>query len=58
MEVGVVGMILTQKNIKGSMGQQYPYSTIREKTIVIILNIYGDRAILLLFCVHHDTTSE
>ena len=41
MEIGVYGPILTQKNIKGSMGQLYPYSTKWVKNIVVIIHIYG-----------------
>ena len=43
---------------KGSMGQYYPYSIIRERNIGLILHIYADRAIFLLFCVNQDTESE
>ena len=46
------------KIIKGSMGQLYPCSTIWDKDIVAILNIYGSRAIFLLFCDHQDNESE
>ena len=58
MEIGVYGPILTQKNIKGSMGQLYPYSTKWVKNIVVIIHIYGATAILLLFCYHQDTEPE
>ena len=58
MEIGVAGPILTQKNINGSIGQQYSYSTIWEKNIVAIIRIYGARAIFLLFCYHQDTESK
>ena len=30
----------------------------REKKIVIFLHIYGIRAIIVLFCDHHDTKLE
>ena len=40
------------------MGQQCTYSTIWEKNVVVILHIYGEIAILLLFCDHQDTESE
>ena len=35
-EIGVSEPIFTQKNIKGSMGQQYTYSTRWEKNIVVV----------------------
>ena len=38
MEIGVDGKIFTHKKIKGSMGQQYPYSTRWENTIVPIIH--------------------
>ena len=40
------------------MGQWYKYSTIWEQNIVVVLHIYGDRAIFLLFCDYQDTKSE
>ena len=40
------------------IGQLYPYSTIWEKNVVVILHIYGEIAIFLLFCDHQDTESE
>ena len=40
------------------MGQQYPSSTIWEREVVVILNIYGAKANFLLFCDHQDTESE
>ena len=40
------------------MGQQYPYSIKWVKTVVVILHIYGARAIFLLFCNHQETESE
>ena len=49
--------IFTHKNIKGSTVQQYPYSTRWENFFVVILHIYGDRAIFLIFCDHQDTES-
>ena len=55
---GVDGWIFTHKNIKGSMGQQYQYSTRREQNIVVILHIYGALYIYLLFYYHQDTESE
>ena len=58
IEIGVAGPIFTEKNIKGSMGQTYPYSTRWKQNIVSILNIYEARAILLLFFYHQDTESE
>ena len=39
------------KNIKGSMGQQYPLSRTREGKFVVIIHISGAGAILLLFFV-------
>ena len=50
--------IFTQKNIKGSLGQWYSYSSIWEKNIVEVLHIYGSISVLLLFCDHQDTKSE
>ena len=49
---------LPSKNRKGSMRQLYPYSTGWEKTIVLILDIYGAISIFLLFCNHQDTKTE
>ena len=40
------------------MGQQYPYSTIWEKNIVVIIHIYGARAIYLLFCDYQEIAPE
>ena len=40
------------------MGQQYPYSKIWVKNIVVILHNYGARGILLIFCDLPDTESE
>ena len=37
-----------KKNTKGSMGQQYPYSTRLEKNIVVIFHIYGALAIFVV----------
>ena len=54
--IDVSGPILTHKNIKASMGQQYIYHTIWEK-IVAILHIYGARAVFLLFGDHQDIGS-
>ena len=58
IEVSVAGPIFTPKNIKGSMVQQYPFPTRWEKNIVVVLHIFGARAISLLFCDHQDTESE
>ena len=46
------------ENIQGYTEQRYIYSTRWQKNIVVILHIYGARAILLLFCDHKDTESE
>ena len=46
------------KNIKGSMGQPYPYPTRWKKKIVAIIHIYGTLAIFLLFCNLQYTGSE
>ena len=51
-------LILTHKNIKGSMGQWYPYSKKWEKITVAILRIHGDRGIFILFYDDQDTASE
>ena len=40
------------------MGQQYPYPTRWVKNVLVVIHIYGARAILLLFCNHQDTESE
>ena len=47
--------INTEKNIKGYMGEQYPYPTRWVKNIVVFINVYGARYIFLLFCDHQDT---
>ena len=57
MKVGVSGPIFLQKNIKGSMGKQYSYFTRWVKETVIIVHIYGARAISLLLCVCADSES-
>ena len=43
---------------KGSVGQQYPYSTRSERTIMSILHIYGALDIILLFCDKQDTETQ
>ena len=48
----------SRKNTKGPMGQQYPSSTIWEREVVVILNIYGARSIFLIFCDLQDTEYE
>ena len=58
MEIGVAEPKFTQKNIKGSMGQQYPYATRWLKNMVVILHIYVDRDIFLLSYDNLDTESE
>ena len=40
------------------MGQQYPYYTIWEEKIVVILHIYGVRANFLLIYDNQDSESE
>ena len=40
------------------MGQQYPYSTRWVKIIVVVIHIYGGRAIFQLFCDNQDTESN
>ena len=40
MEISTPQTIFTQKNIKGYMVQQYPYSTRWEKIVVVILHVY------------------
>ena len=47
-----------RKNTKISMEQQYASYTRRQINIVVILNIYGDKNILILFFVHQDTKYE
>ena len=46
------------KNIKGSMVKYYLYSKKWEKDMVVIIDVYGARAVLVLFCGHQDTKSE
>ena len=46
------------KNINVSMGHQYLHSARWENKIVANLNIYGARAILLIFCDNQDTDYE
>ena len=58
MEIGVYRPILIQNKSRGSMGQQYPYSTRQDKNSVVILHIYGARAIILLFCDNQENKSE
>ena len=58
MEKCETGILFTQKNHKGSLGQWYPYSTTWENKIVAIIYIYGARDILLLFFYHQDTELE
>ena len=57
MEIGVAGKIIT-KNTKGSMSQQYPYSTRLEQNIGAIIHIYWARSILLLFYDNQSNESE
>ena len=45
-------------NIKGSMGQLYPYFTRWEKNIVTIIHIYRAGAFFFLFYDNQDTESE
>ena len=40
------------------MEQKDLHSTIGDKNIVVTLNVYGARAIFLLFCDHQDTEYE
>ena len=58
MKIGLAGPIIKIITIKGSMGQLYIYSTRWEENILVILPIYGDRAIFLLFCNHQESESE
>ena len=51
-------LIFTQKNTKATMEHKDLHSTIGDKNIVVTLNIYGARAIFLLFCDHQDTEYE
>ena len=44
--------IFTHKIIKGSMGKLYPYSTKWGKHMLVIIDAYGVRAILVIFCDH------
>ena len=58
IEIIVSWPISNQTHTKGSMVQQYTYSTVWEQNIVGIMFIYGARAIFLLFCYHKDIESE
>ena len=58
MEISISKLIFTHKNIKVSMGQQYPYPTRQEQNAVAILRIYGAIHIFLLFFDHQDTEFE
>ena len=49
MVKSVSGPIITQRKMKGSMVQQYPYS-IKWVKIVAILHIDGAISIFLIFC--------
>ena len=49
---------LNQYSTGVSMGKQYLHSTIGKKNIVLILYIYGARAIFLLLYDHQDTASR
>ena len=40
------------------MGKLYPNTTELEKNTVVILHVYGDRAIFLLFYDDQDTENE
>ena len=51
MVIGVAGPISTEKNMKVSMGKQYPYQRIGQKNIVAIILIYGARAIFDYFMI-------
>ena len=55
MNTSVAQPILSQKNIKDSMLQLYPYSTIWGK-VMLVINIYLTESILSLFF-HQDTES-
>ena len=58
IKIGISGPICTPKNIRGFMGQWYPYPKTWEKHIPEIILIYGARAISLLFYDKQDTESE
>ena len=51
MEIGVVGPIFTHKNIKGYVGQRYPYAIRWEINIAVIIHMYGARAIFYYFVI-------
>ena len=58
MEISLVWPIHTKENIKGYMlpgGEIRPES---EEGKFVIMNIYGSRAISLLFCAHQTTESK
>ena len=57
IERGVAGPITTRKNIKGSMGQRYQFSTRWEQNIVATIHIYRAKAIFLLIYDNQDTES-
>ena len=56
--IGVAAPKCTNQKQQVSMIQQYQYSTRWVDNIVVILHIYGARAIYLLFRVHQDTSLE
>ena len=51
IEISIYQPIFNHKYTKGYMGQQYPYSTIRENFFVAILHIYGAGAIFYYFVI-------
>ena len=55
IEICVALTIFNQKYIKGSIGKRYPNPGKAEENIVVILHIYGARAIFLLYYYHQDT---
>ena len=50
--------INTEKNIKGSMEQQYPKSTRWDKNIMLTLHIHGALTIFKVLCNNQDIESE
>ena len=57
MEISVARPVSTNKNIKGCIETLCPSDKMWGR-VMAINNIYGYRAIVLLFCVHQDTKYE
>ena len=58
IEIGVAGSIFTKKNIKGPMGQGYPYPTIWEEILWPLFIFIELESFFYYFIDHIDTESE